>query len=163
VAHGLAVWFDAKLAEGICISNAPGLTELVYGQAFFPWTEPIALSVGDEITVTLQAILIGDDYVWKWGTRVVSQHGRGHAKTCFAQSSLQGSILSSAQFARRAAHHVAVLSEDGAIDRFILHSMDGMRPLGEIAAAVLQEFPDHFSSWNDALGRVGTLSHRYSR
>src|SRR5690606_14607344 len=57
VAHGLAVWFDAMLAEGICLSNAPGLPELVYGHAFFPWTEPVTLSPGDEITVTLQAAL----------------------------------------------------------------------------------------------------------
>jgi protein arginine N-methyltransferase 1 len=162
-AHGLAVWFDTKLTEGICLSNAPGMTELIYGHAFFPWTDPITLAAGDEITVTLQATLIGDDYVWRWSTRVVSHHGRGQIKANFTQSTLQGSLLSPTQLAKRAAHHVAVLNEDGAIDRFILHAMDGRRPLGEIAAALLQEFPGHFSTWHDALGRVGKLSQRYSR
>ena len=31
--HGLAVWFDTVLAEGIGFSNAPGQPELIYGRA----------------------------------------------------------------------------------------------------------------------------------
>jgi protein arginine N-methyltransferase 1 len=165
VAHGLAVWFDATLAEDICLSNAPGLPELVYGHAFFPWTEPVSLSPGDEITVTLQAALAGDDYIWRWDTQVVSQadtgHGVGFVKASLSQSSLTGSVLSPAQLVKNAAHYVAVLSPEGEIDRHILNLMDGKQPLGQIAGALMQEFPGHFSSWNDALGRVGKLSQAY--
>jgi type I protein arginine methyltransferase len=41
IAHGLSIWFDTKIAEQICISNAPSSPELVYGHAFFPWSNPV--------------------------------------------------------------------------------------------------------------------------
>src|SRR5690606_31449578 len=133
VGHGLALWFDAMLAEGCCFPNAPGLPALGYGHAYFPWTEPIPLSPGDEIKVTLQATLAGDDYVWRWDTQVVSQAEQGGAvKANFRQSTLYGSVLSPAQLAKSSAHYVATLSSAGEIDRFILSSMDGKQSLGQI-------------------------------
>ncbi len=65
-AHGLVVWFDAELFDGIGFSNAPGAEELIYGQAFFPFKVPFALANGDRVDVRLEARLIGDDYVWRW-------------------------------------------------------------------------------------------------
>jgi hypothetical protein len=56
-----------------------------------------------------------------------------------------------------------MLGEDGEIDRFILDMMDGNKPLREIADALMESFPNHFTGWNDALGRVGELSQQYSR
>jgi type I protein arginine methyltransferase len=163
VAHGLSVWFDTKVAEQLCLSSAPGVTELVYGHAFFPWTNPVTLSAGDEIRVLLQAKLIDDDYVWRWDTCVSSANGSGAVKANFKQSTFHATLLSPAQLFKKAADHVAALSEDGEIDRFILGLMDGNQPLGEIAHALTNTFPHHFTSWNDALGRVGILSQRYSR
>ena len=34
--HGIVVWFDADLVEGVGFSNAPGAPETVYGCLFFP-------------------------------------------------------------------------------------------------------------------------------
>ena len=163
VAHGLSVWFDTKVAEQLCISNAPGMTELVYGHAFFPWTNPVTLSAGDEIKVLLQAKLIDDDYVWRWDTRVSNPNGSGGIKANFKQSTFHATLLSPAQLFKKAADHVVVLSNDGEIDRFVLGLMDGNHSLGEIAHALMNTFPRHFASWNDALGRAGVVSQRYSR
>lgn len=163
VAHGLSAWFDTKVAESICLSNAPGLPELVYGHAFFPWTNPVMLSAGDEIRILLQATLIGDDYVWRWDTRIVSQKDAGRVKANFKQSTFHSSLLSPTQLFKKTADYVAVLGEDGEIDRFILDMMDGHKALGEIADALAESFPNHFTGWNDALGRVGKLSQQYSR
>ena len=71
VGHGLITWFDATLADGVSLSNAPGAPGLVYPQGLFPWLAPVNLSPGDTITVALQAKLIADHYVWCWNTRVV--------------------------------------------------------------------------------------------
>ena len=163
VAHGLSVWFDTKVAEQLCISNAPGMTELVYGHAFFPWTNPVTLSAGDEIKVLLQAKLIDDDYVWRWDTQVSNPNGSGGIKANFKQSTFHATLLSPAQLFKKAADHVVVLSSDGEIDRFVLGLMDGNHSLGEIAHALMNTFPRHFASWNDALGRAGVVSQRYSR
>ncbi len=65
-----ALWFDAELVDGIGYSNAPGATEQIYGQAFFPLTRPLDLDAGDTISVGLRADLIGEDYQWTWETRV---------------------------------------------------------------------------------------------
>ena len=48
VGHGLAVWFDMETEQGVGFSNAPGETDLIYGRAFFPWSQPVALAEGDE-------------------------------------------------------------------------------------------------------------------
>src|SRR5438874_2184067 len=64
-AHGLCLWFDAQLLEGICYSSGPdGAT--VYGQTLLPWPEPVAVRQGQELHVHLAADLIGSDYVWRW-------------------------------------------------------------------------------------------------
>ena len=51
--HGLYVWFDAKVAEGLGYSNAPDLPELIYGRAFFPLLQATDVMVGDPGTVNV--------------------------------------------------------------------------------------------------------------
>jgi len=85
-AHGLLVWFDAELGDGIGFSNAPDKPKLIYGQAFFPLQAPIVLEQGDHIAVQLRANLVGGDYVWNWNTRVTSPGNPGVNKADFHQS-----------------------------------------------------------------------------
>jgi hypothetical protein len=84
-------------------------------------------------------------------------------KANFKQSTFYGSLLSPVQLSKQVADYRSVLNEEGEIDRFVLSMMDGTKPLGEIADALTQGFPNHFTGRNDALGRVGKLSQRYSR
>src|SRR4029079_3209171 len=63
MADGVVAWFDATLADGIGFFNAPGEPELIYGHAYFPLSEPVPLETGDNVTVTLHADLVRDDYV----------------------------------------------------------------------------------------------------
>ncbi len=85
-AHGLSIWFDATTAPGIEFSNAPGKPLLIYGQAFFPWSDPVSLVPGDIVSVTIYANLVGDDYIWSWKTHVISQGEREQVKAKFQQS-----------------------------------------------------------------------------
>ena len=56
VAHGVSVWFDWDDAGGVTFSNSPLSGEQhIFGQAFFPWPEPLALRRGDEVRVRLRA------------------------------------------------------------------------------------------------------------
>src|SRR5262245_15439840 len=61
--HGLALWFESVLVEGVELSNRPGRPQLVYGQLFLPWPEPVALHAGAAVQVYLRARLIGTDYL----------------------------------------------------------------------------------------------------
>ena len=77
-AHGLLVWFDAELIDGIGFSNAPQLAKpaAVYGRGFFPFLKPVSLTAGDTIHLTLQANLVDDGYVWQWHTCINSQNNK---------------------------------------------------------------------------------------
>jgi len=160
-AHGFSAWFDTRVAEGLCLTNAPGQPDLVYGHAFFPWTQPVDLCVGDQITILLQAALVGDDYVWRWDSKVIDP--QNSIKADFRQTTLYSTLLSPSQLAKKTANYVATLTDDGQVDRYILDMMDGNRALGEIADLLVRDFPDQFSGRNDALGRVGKISQEYSR
>jgi protein arginine N-methyltransferase 1 len=162
-AHGLNIWFDAILAEGVGFSNAPGSPKLIYGSAFFPWSTPVSVADGDTISVMLQANLVGEDYVWRWNTSVLDQGHPGQVKANFKQSTLFGALLSQARLRKRAASYVPATNEDGQIDQCILAMMDGELSLDDIAHRVLDRFPMRFPKWQDALTRVGELSEKYSR
>jgi protein arginine N-methyltransferase 1 len=162
-AHGLLVWFDTELIEGIGFSNGPGDAELVYGNAFFPFSYPIELVTGDEIAVTVSANLVGEDYVWRWNTRVVSKQNPEVAKATFKQSTFFGVPLSLAQLHKQSASHVPLLNDEGEIERFILSLMDGKTALEEIARQLSLRFPDRFANQTEALTLAGDVSVKYSQ
>lgn len=160
-AHGLCVWFDATLTEGVSFSNAPGAPEMIYGQMFFPWAEPVALAAGDAVTVDLRADLAGEDYLWRWKTCV--RASAGQPKASFKQSTFFGAPLAAAQLRKCAASYVPSLDEEGQIDRLILSLMDGATSQEEIARRAAGRFPARFARWEEALTRVGELSQKYTR
>jgi type I protein arginine methyltransferase len=161
-AHGMLVWFDAELADGIGFSNAPGQPELIYGQAFFPLQERVTLSEGDAVAVTLRADLVDDEYLWRWNTRVAAGGDSSRVKASFRQSTFYGLPLSLDKLKRREAGYIPPPAEAGEIDQFVLSMMDGRNSLGEIAAGLLAHFPQRFARKQDALTRVADLAQRYA-
>jgi protein arginine N-methyltransferase 1 len=162
IGHGLLVWFDSSLAEDAGFSNAPTAPELIYGGAFFPWSTPVSIAVGDSVTVALRANLVGEDYIWSWETVVRDQAQPAREKASFKQSTFFGAPLSPARLLKQAASYVPRLNEDGQIDQWILALMANEMPLGEIAGRALERFPAHFADSQEALTRVGALAQRYS-
>lgn len=92
IGHGILLWFDTELAEGIGFSNAPGQTETIYGREFFPFSSEVVLNPGDSIAVSLSASLSVDRYVWQWSTRVDRKDAPG---TRFDQAYLSTDYYSS--------------------------------------------------------------------
>jgi protein arginine N-methyltransferase 1 len=156
--HGVAVWFDTRLFEDIGFSNAPGRPRLIYGQAFFPWPEPVELAEGDEVAVKLRADLLGDDYTWLWQTEVVPSDPSNSSAVRFDQSTFFSELVSPDRLRRQEAGHIPTLKLAGQADAFILSQMDGRSSLEEIARDVAARFPDHFPDWKAALTRAGELS-----
>lgn len=157
-AHGLSVWFQAELADGIGYGTGPGAPDTIYGTPFVPFEAPVPVSAGDRIAVDLRGRLIGDDYVWVWETRVDRAEGE---TVRFRQSTALAEPLSPARLRRRAHGYRPVLGEEGRIDRLVLERMEGGATLEEIARALHIAFPARFSRWEDALTRVGRLAERY--
>lgn len=160
--HGYCIWFDTLLADGICLTNSPIETQLVYGQAFFPWSEAVSLDVGDTVSAVLQVNLVGGDYVWRWNTQIREQ-GTERLKANFKQSSFYGAPLGSINLEKREANYLPTLDEDGHLVRQILELMEDHNSLGDIARRIQAAFPNRFAEWQDALNYVCDLSMQYSQ
>ena len=93
-AHGLAVWFDSELVDGVRLSNHPAAPKMIYGVGLFPFTQPVEVMEGDHIALRLAADLVHDGYVWRWET--------DFPKASFKQSTFYGVPLSAPQLRKSA-------------------------------------------------------------
>jgi protein arginine N-methyltransferase 1 len=158
MAHGLAVWFQAELVEGIGFGSGPG-THTIYQTAFFPWTQPLPLAPGDRVRAELQARLVAGDYVWVWNSTI---ERAGEPPMEFRQSTFLANPPSPERLRRRADGHLPTLGEEGRIDAYALSRMDGSIALGEVARELRERFPARFPTWEAALAHVGRLSEQYA-
>jgi hypothetical protein len=150
VAHGIAVWFDSDLYQGIGFSNAPG-TSLVYGRYFFPWLEPVSIREGDEISLELSARLI-EEFTYGWTTRI-------GAKTLFTQSTFLGQPLAADWLRRQEPSARPKVGEHARGDAWLLARMDGSRSFTELAAEGVQQ--GLFRSPDEAFSRARRLARKY--
>jgi protein arginine N-methyltransferase 1 len=93
-AHGIAVWFDSELVDGIGFSNRPGAPEMIYGQGFFPFSRPVEIIEGGRIKLRLEARMVHHDYVWRWDTDFFPQADDTRPQTSLKQSTFYGVPLS---------------------------------------------------------------------
>jgi type I protein arginine methyltransferase len=159
--HGLGLWFETELVEGIGYSTDPRCGKTVYGHVFLPWLEPVSLHKGDTVTVDLRAHLVGNDYIWQWETTIPACNGR--PATHFRQSTFYGSVFSPSFLKKHATDFVPVLSETGLAERWLFQSMDGHRSLEDIAAEAARLFPQVFRRVEDAFNRAADIAEEFSR
>jgi protein arginine N-methyltransferase 1 len=156
--HGLCLWFDSTLAPGVEIRGGPDAPGLIYGSAFFPWPEAVALAPGDRVEARVRARLMRDDYLWTWETRVT----RGtHEVARFRQSDFFSEPLEPTKLRRQSASHVPKLGEEGQLAAYVLALMSQEVALGDIARRLSERYPEKYARWQDALTFVGDLSERY--
>lgn len=158
-AHGMCAWFDTEIHSGIAFSNAPGAPSTLYGQAFFPWLEPVAVDAGDVVHVRFQVLPGRPDSIWTWDTSVAT--AAGELRASFRQSTFFGYVFPADDVRRRGDSHVPALSVSGRVARDVLAQIDGARSLGEIAAEIRERYPDRFPDWIAALERVADVSNAH--
>jgi len=159
--HGIGLWFETQLLDGIGYSTEPRNTETVYGHIFLPWLQAVSLCEGDTVTVDLRAHLVGNDYIWQWETTIPASHGRAAAH--FRQSTFYGSVFSPSFLKKHATDFVPVLSETGLAERWLFQAMDGNRSLQDIAAESARLFPHVFRRVEDAFNRAAEIAEKFSR
>lgn len=153
---GLALWFDATIADGFGYSNRPRRKGSTYGHSSVVLQEPIDLEKGSRVDVELEARLVGDDYTWRWSIEATTPCGviiGGETG-----SSALAEFTSVAQLRRRSEHYVPELSVDGRVSRDVLTGIDGEADLGTIARQLVDQFPGRWSSWESALGLVADIA-----
>ena len=162
-AHGLILWFDSVLARGVEMSNAPSAPRMIYGQMFLPFPEPVEAFAGDRFAVSLEADLVGDDYLWRWETAVHDAAPSSPPRARFQQSTFWSTPLTLADLRKREAGFVPAVNLEGEIERFILSQMDGQTSQEEIARRAQARFPAEFPRWENALTRAGDTARKFSR
>ena len=157
--HGLYVWFDGDLGEGLGYSNSPLLLELVYGRAFFPLERPVDVEPGDQVRTRLAVRLFKGSYVFRWDTRITAADGSLRAR--FEQSTFKAQTTTVAELRKAGADYVPSLTEDGQAARAALEAMASGQRLQDIADALQQRFPARYRTPAQALDEVARLSQKY--
>lgn len=162
-AHGLLLWFDGEIAEGIHVFNGPAAEKVakVYGCGFFPLLEPVAIDKGDRINLTVQANLVDDHYLWRWHTHIQSYDNPQVIKADFKQSTDINNPLDNAVLHKRILNFRPARNEAGEIDHFILGMMDGVNTIDQIARGAQAKFPLRFKTQREAQIYVNGLSQDY--
>jgi len=93
-AHGISIWFDSELVEGISFSNHPAAPQMIYGTGFFPFSRPVNVKEGELIKLRLAADFVQSDYVWRWETDFFD--GNNQTKASYKQSTFYGVPLTPA-------------------------------------------------------------------
>lgn len=160
-AHGLAVWFDSELIDDIGFSNHPRGPELIYGNGFFPFSEPVGVGEGDRIQVTIRADFIRDDYVWRWDSDFFAGGESASPKASFKQSTFFGVPLSPEQMRKQSAGYQPALDQRGEARSFIMELMTGENSLAQIAERLAERFPQRYADPQDALNEVTAVSREF--
>jgi protein arginine N-methyltransferase 1 len=164
-AHGLLLWFDGEIAEGIHIFNGPQAETVakVYGCGFFPLLEPVSIAKGDRITLDIRADHNRDHYDWHWRTRIHAADNPQEIKADFEQSTAIDSTMERAVVHQRILDTRPSRNEMGEIDCFILNKMDGTLTISQIARQVQVKYPARFKSQREAQLYVNDLAQEYDQ
>ena len=160
VGHGIALWFESILTDGVTLSNRPGEPATMFGQMYLPWPHPVRLHRGDCVQTQIRARLVGDNYVWVWDTDVHSAEA-GRVPRTFRQSTLQSSVWSSEWLATRQLDARSTLGPTGRAALEALQAMEQGAAVGEISAALLERFPAEFPTLPQSLGFVSGIRSAY--
>ena len=157
MAHGLIVWFDAELIDGIGFSNAPEskIPAKVYGSAFFPFLRPVAVSEKDQEQIEISAILVNDEYTWGWNTHIVSDENIAKGNLNNQPFTELFSLWKTLR--KRQPGYIPKLNSKGLIEQFIQQEMNGMNSLRTIAEKLLIVFLISFLRCRKQLKEQATL------
>ncbi len=156
ILHGLYLWFDGDVAEGLGYSNAPTLPELVYGRAFFPMEHAATVNVGDKVTCRISATVIDDRYIFRWDTLIYD--ARGTTKAQFRQTTFKSRPLRAEDLQTIAEDNCPTLNEDGLIAQVVLAAIAESKSLRQIAERIVELYPKRFGTITSALNHVSELS-----
>lgn len=161
VAHGLLVWFDAEIAEGLGYSNAPGQPELVYGQMLLPFADPPRLKAGDRVIARFRGNLVDRNYLWSWDGKVIDGQ-TGAARNPFQQSTFASRVISKQAAAAGSNLAIPQPSVRMQIDADCLAMVDGGTDQDGIAKALMERYPEQLTTYRAALDSVVSLLGRYA-
>lgn len=140
---GLAVWFEADLAQGIQFSTRPGGTVAAYKQMFIPFRSPVAIGAGDRLHVDLSTRQVRENYLWSWRVWRAGA-GSNDRHLLIEQNSLAEIVLDPETLLPTSPDAVPSLGPRTAALRDLLGRIDGTRTIAALAAGLEAALPEEF-------------------
>ncbi len=78
VVNSVLLWFDAELIGGIRYTSGPGEDHTTYGQFNLPLVEPLPVSKGEPLTVSVAFNRLEGGDVWRWSVDTATGHREGN-------------------------------------------------------------------------------------
>jgi hypothetical protein len=152
VLDGIGGWFEADLADGVTMTNAPEATERIDRRnVMFPIEQSVALREGDAVKVSMR--IRPSDLLVRWTVEVPG--GRR-----FSHSTLLGMFILREDLERTNPAFTPHLTARGVARRTVLELCDG-RPLAEIEREVHTRHRELFDSESAAHVFVDEVVTRY--
>lgn len=143
--HGLGLWLDLDLADGVAYSNAPADRSSSWGQVFMPLARPLRLRPGEQVVATLATVGGAPSRTDTWWTWRVSAGGDTQEMNSF-----RGIPLSMERLQRARLDYRPALTPLGRARRAVLGLMDGDHSVAEIAAALRERCPEAVRTLREA-------------
>jgi hypothetical protein len=156
---GLLGWFDAELAPGVHLSNAPDTTDRMQRWCnLYPVEHPLDVLPGDSLTVAIDLRPRSQHITWtvEWN-RDGSRQGR------WRHSTLLGQFLAPDDLARAGGAAPLELTPQGAAVAAAMAKIDGRATMSDVIASVVHEHGDAFLDANRARSTLETSLARWTR
>jgi SAM-dependent methyltransferase len=157
--RGIGGWFSAELAPGITLTNAPGAPNRINRRnVFLPLREPVPVSVGDTIGVSI--FIQPGELIVRWRVTVASAEGTVHHVT--DASTFEGMLIPREDLAHTRPDFQPRLTPAGRARKTVLDLCDGVRTLSDVESGLLDRHPDLFEDRAAAALFVAEIVTRYS-
>ena len=155
--HGIGGWFDAELAPGVRLSNAPrAAVRLNRRNVFLPLDAAVPVSPGDRVDMHLR--IRPFDKLVSWDVAVHT----ARAVVRERHSTLDGMLLSREEMQSHTPASTPRLTKRGEARRSVLELCDGRRTLAAIEREVHARHADLFPVLGEAQAFVAEVVARYS-
>jgi protein arginine N-methyltransferase 1 len=155
--HGIGGWFDAELAEGIRLTNAPrAAVRLNRRNVFLPLNAPVPVQRGDRVDMHVR--IRPFDKMVSWDATIHTANGA----VLDRHSTLHGMLLSREEMHSHTPASTPRLTKRGQARRSVLELCDGLRTLAAIEREVHARHPDLFPVLGEAQAFVAEVVSRYS-
>ena len=146
VMQGIGGWFRCWLTPTIALDNEPPSVTSSWAHAFFPAQNPVAVAVGDELTMRIQSAAEGS--IWRW--RIEARRD-GAVRAACDQTSTDGFPSGPSTRGEGAPPKTTVKGE---VVAWVLDAMDGTRDIADLEAGVRERFGGRFTDPEDAIELV---------
>jgi len=158
--HGLVLWFEAELAEGVRLSTSPNVeAPTVYGNLFFPLNEIFRVGPGSKVGVRLVAKDVGDEHHWSW----ITSWGEEPDCQIQRQSTVFHTPPSETVIRVPEPTQAHELTAKGRLVREVLKMVDGATSIDDLTIRVLDKFPIELGTEDEARHTVGSIVGRYAK